>query len=151
MKKLNCLFAALIMVAALVSCEKDGSDEVLIKKGDVVAGSSLPVSLGVKNGDVVVTPGVVPDIIEGANRGGNITCDEVASHFGLDSGFFYCGDKIDYENGSFAGAFPAGLTVTVIDGTFVSFRMDDLIQFGDKFYKVGAVIVKGSNAANVYY
>lgn len=29
--------------------------------------------------------------------------------------------------------------------------MDDCILIGDKYYKVGAVIVKGSNAANVYY
>jgi hypothetical protein len=151
MKKLNYLFAAIIMVAALVSCEKNGSDPVILKKGDVVAGASLPVSLGVKSEDVVVAPGVVPQIIPGANRGGNRTCDEVATYFGLPVGFFYCGDKIDYENGSFRGSFPDGLTVTVKDGTFVSFKMDACILIGDKHYKVGAVIVKGSNNANIYY
>ena len=46
--------------------------------------------------------------------------------------------------------FLHGLEVTV-DGIYVSFIMEDCILMDGKYYKVGAVIVKGGNAANVYY
>jgi hypothetical protein len=70
--------------------------------------------------------------------------------------FDLCGDKLDYgdydNNGDkeFNGVFPLNVTV---DGVFVSFSTDggNCIQIGDKYYKVGAVIVKGSAAPNVYY
>lgn len=141
MKKMNYFFAALIMGASLVSCEKDQGDTISMKKGDV---PEVPVSL-------TSTFGVVPQIIPGSNNGGNRTCADVAAAFMLPKDFFFCWDKIDYSEGEFMGVFPDGLTVTVADGKFVSFKMDDCIQFGDRFYKVGAVIVKGSNQANVYY
>ena len=138
---MNYFFAVLIMGAALVSCEKDQGDTTLLKKSNA---PELPVSL-------TSTSGVVPQIIAGTNNGGNITCADVETAFDLPEDFFFCWDKIDYSGSEFMGDFPDGLTVTVTDGKFVSFKMDDCIQFGDKFYKVGAVIVKGSNQANVYY
>ena len=141
MKKLNYLFAALIMVAALGSCEKDQGDPIILKKGNVPV---VPVSQ-------ISNTGVVPQIIPGANNGGNRTCAEVEAAFSLPSGYFFCGDKIDYSGGAFAGEFPDGLMVTVTDGKFVAFKIDECLKFGDKFYKVGAVIIKGSNQANVYY
>jgi hypothetical protein len=141
MKKMNYFFAALIMVAALVSCEKEQGDVTLLKKGDA---KSVPVSLDSK-------AGVLPVVIPGANNGGNRTCADVEAAFELPENFLFCWDKIDYSDGEFMGEFPDGLTVTVTDGKFVSFKMDDCLKFGDKFYKVGAVIVKGSNEANVYY
>ena len=141
MKNMKYFFAAIFMVAALVSCEKEQGDATLLKKSDA---EGVPVSLDSKSG-------IVPVIIPGANNGGNRTCADVEAAFELPGNFFFCWDKIDYSDGEFMGAFPDGLTVTVTDGKFVSFRMDDCLQLGDKFYKVGAVIVKGSNEANIYY
>ena len=94
--------------------------------------------------------GIMPYIIPGKNRGGNRTCAEVAQAWDLATNPFMCGEKIDY-NGGFAGKFPDGLIVTVSDGKFVSFEAKDCISIGDGYYKVGAVIVKGSDQANVYY
>lgn len=81
----------------------------------------------------------VPVIIDGANRGGNRTCEEVGVHFGTT--FEFSSARVNYEDDMFEGAFPAGLSVST-DGTFVSFTST---------FPIGAVIVKGSNAANVYY
>lgn len=138
MKKLSYLFVSLFLVAAMVSCQKDGSDEIVLK-GQTVKTVSGP--------ETIVKPYIIP----GANNGGNRTCAEVEAAFSLPSGYFRCGEKIDYNNGNFAGNFPDGLTVTVKDGTFVTFELKDCIEIDGKFFRVGAVIVKGSNEANVYY
>jgi hypothetical protein len=139
MKKLTYLFTALFMVAALGSCQQDDS-EIMLKKGNSDEyGMSLPVSFNQ----------VVPQVIEGANNGGNRTCAEVADWF--ETEFDYCGDRINYTDGMFDGAFPEGLKVTVTDGTWVAFEVADYIMIGDRYYMVGAVIVKGSNQANVYW
>lgn len=82
---------------------------------------------------------VDPVIIPGENPGGNRTCEEVGAFF--DTTFAFSSDRINYEGGSFDAAFPAGLSVST-DGTFVSFSSS---------FAIGAVIVKGANAANVYY
>jgi len=94
---------------------------------------------------------VEPYIIPGENRGGNRTCAEVAAAFGLTSNPFLCGTKVDYSGDDFASKFPSWLNVSVTDGTYVSFNMDKCGMIGDKYYRVGAVIVKGSSNANVYY
>lgn len=139
------------MVALIVSCSKDATnDEDAMLKKAVATGPSAPFSYG-PDGLPTGTDGIIPQIIPGANNGGNRTCAEVAAWKGLSADYFRCGDKVDYNNGTFASAFPSGLDVTITAGKYVSFKMDNCIQFGDKFYRVGAVIVKGSNAANVYY
>lgn len=140
MKKLTYLFAALIMVAALGSCEQDDS-EILLKKGDTGSSTSVIPSGG----------GVNPVIIAGSNNGGNVTCAEVAASFRLPAGFFRCGEKIDFNNGRFDGEFPDGLMVEVTDGKFVAFDMEAPLMIDGMEYIVGAVIVKGSNEANVYF
>lgn len=148
MRKLKYFSAILIIVTAVASCEKVATDEsnleVMMKSAIVIDNASDPVSF----------KGIVPQIIKGANRGGNVTCNEVASVYGTT--FDLCWDKLDYgdfdANGTFEfnGAFPEGLTVTT-DGRFVSFLMTECVSIGDKYYKIGAVIVKGSNNANIYY
>jgi hypothetical protein len=75
--------------------------------------------------------GIVPYIMEGANQGGNITCEEVGD-------FMYSSERINYEGSDF---IVDGISVTVTDGTYVSWSA----PFG-----IGAVIVKGSNDANIY-
>lgn len=145
MKRTTYFLAGLLLVATLGSCEKDQKDAnnfgpAALNNGAVITAvvASSPKSDG----------GIVPSIIPGANRGGNRTCAEVADAF--NTTFDMCGDKVDY-NGYFAGTFPDGLEVKVTSGKFVEFKMDECILIGDKYYKVGAVIVKGSNQANVYY
>lgn len=133
----------LFVIVSIYSCEKEGIYDDTVTKGK----KATKVDIESKSSDA----GVDPVIIESANLGGNITCSEVANYFNLDPNPFFCGDKVDYNNGFPADAFPEGLEVTVTEETYVSFEMDDCIPMGDKHYKVGAVIVKGSNEANVYY
>jgi uncharacterized repeat protein (TIGR01451 family) len=93
--------------------------------------ASTPVSNG----------GVTPYIIDGENQGGNRTCSEAGQAFFDNAGYYqFSSARVNYENDSFDAAFPAGLNVTT-DGTYISFGS----TFG-----IGAVIVKGSNDANVY-
>jgi hypothetical protein len=85
---------------------------------------------------------VEPVIIDGSGpgaEGGNRTCEDVGAHFGVT--FEFSSDRINYEDGAFDAAFPAGLSVST-DGTFVSFSSS---------FAIGAVIVKGGPNANVYY
>lgn len=140
MKKLTYVFAALVMAAALGSCQQDDS-EIVLKKADTQTEATTPAS----------DAGINPVIITGANNGGNVTCSEVASYFQLPAGYFYCGDKVDYNNGMFAGEFPDGLTVNVTDGVYVAFETEAPLVIEGIEYIVGAVIVKGGNNANVYY
>jgi len=144
MKKTRLILSGLLLVAILGSCDKDLKDKdnfgpSALKNGAL---STMVESTPVSDG------GITPYIIPGANNGGNRTCKEVETAF--DTKFDFCGDKLDY-NGSFSGQFPDGLEVTVTGGKFVAFEMDDCIKIGDHYYKVGAVIVKGSNSANVYF
>lgn len=145
MKKLTYLLVTMFMIAAIVSCSKESTNDnelVLLKKATAITQptASFPTSNG----------GTTPYLIPGANPGGNRTCAEVATAWKLDPNPFICGEKIDYSSGVFAGLFPSGLSVTT-DGKYVSFDLENCILIGDKYYKVGAVIVKGGNASNVYY
>jgi len=154
MKKLSFVFASLFMIAAIMSCSEDmtndltGNSDSLLKK----AGGKNIQTLTEKVQSLPISDaGIIPNIIPGENKGGNRTCAEVAAAWGLVSNPFFCGEKIDYVNGDFVNEFPSGLEITVTEGKFVSFEMEDCILIGDKYYRVGAVIVKGSNDANVYY
>jgi hypothetical protein len=146
------------MGIALVSCQKDDNTPVSTK-GGTVSGQSSGGTVSNNNGNNgnnsnssnIITPVVTPQIIAGANNGGNRTCEEVGSAFMNDADYFdLCGEMVDYTDGGFKGEFPYGLNVST-DGKYVSFEADQCIRIGDKFYMVGAVIVKGSNAANVYF
>jgi hypothetical protein len=140
----------LIMFVFVVSCSKDSTnDNDAVLKGAVATGQSNPISDG----------GTIPYIIPGANRGGNRTCAEVATYFSTPETpvlFDLCDWKRNYGDYNFDGenewdgVFPYGLNVTV-EGNFVSFLAEECFLIGEKFYKVGAVIVKGSNSANVYF
>jgi len=153
MKKNNYLFLCLFMIVAVVSCTKEMTnnmeDESILKGKKVVLTEKVP-SSPVSAGDI--TPWLIP----GINPGGNRTCAEVGTAFAGDADFFYlCGDKVDYEyneygDGSFTTEFPDGLYVTT-DGRFVSFELDGCFKIGEKSYKIGAVIVKGSDQANVFF
>ncbi|HOP31705.1 MAG TPA: hypothetical protein PKZ64_19190 [Spirochaetota bacterium] len=134
------LFMVLAIIASLPSCDKETTDNgVATLKTAYVLSSSTPVSDG----------GVVPVILAVDNpRGGNVTCTDVEEAF---SDTLVCGEKINYSDEiQFEGAFPEFLNVD-LDGIHISFNMEECVMINDKYYKVGAVIVKGGNSANVYY
>lgn len=145
MKKLTYLLSLLVMITLMLSCSKDSSGDLSVSlKASIV---SAPVSDG----------GIIPKIIDGENRGGNRTCAEVAAAWGLPSNYFLdceCSQKLDYGdfdfNGTleFSGEFPEWLDVEVTEGIYVSFTVNNSNVACNK---VGAVIVKGSNNANVYF
>ena len=152
MKKLQYILAGLVLVFALVSCEKQNKHDLDVDAIKAAKANKAVVELGenIPWSDA----GVVPEVIPGENKGGNRTCDEVYAYFSnLYDGPYLCGDKIDWDDDAegFAGSFPDGLLVTVND-IYVSFEIPGgCLNIGGLFYKVGAVIVKGSNAANVYF
>lgn len=146
MKKSLFSLAILLIAAALTSCNKDIIDDtegVTTKAAYILNSDSRPIS----NGQIV------PVILAvDKPRGGNVSCSDVSEAFSTT--FDLCGDKLDFGNFDldsdleFNGDFPEWLDVTVTDSKFVSFTLHNS---GDVCYKVGAVIVKGSNSANVYF
>jgi hypothetical protein len=77
--------------------------------------------------------GVKPYILENPGPGGNITCQQL--------NYPYSSARSNYNEGSFDADFPTGIDVSVTNGTYVGW---------DSTYPIGAVIVKGSAAANIY-
>jgi hypothetical protein len=87
--------------------------------------------------------GVTPYIIDGANPGGNRTCAEVGQAFFGDPNYYqYSSERVNYEGGMFDQSFPAGITV--------DYDVDEKLLSWSSTFGIGAVIVKGSNDANVY-
>jgi len=84
-------------------------------------------------------------------RGGNVECFQVAEQF-PDLDLIGTTGRNDYNSDGFANPWPAGLEVKVYDNKSVSFAVTGPIDLGSgaKCYKVGAVIVKGSDASNIY-
>lgn len=138
MKKLSWLFLSLAML--LVACDPLGMEEATDANLLTTSVVSIPNSNG----------GIVPLIIPGDNNGGNVTCAEAATQYGVTGGFAYTSGKLDYDEntGMFSGSWPSELTVTVTDKTYVSWTFTP--PAGMCLANM-AVIVKGSNAANVYF
>ncbi len=155
MKKSKMFFVFIFVAAAVISCSKDNRNDNgmdLVKKSKEVPVLVKMPSMPMSDGDLSnPQDGTIPFIIPGANNGGNRTCADVAAAWELSPNPFLCGDKVDYSGDDFASKFPSWLHVTVTDGTFVSFSMDECAMIDGKYYRVGAVIVKGSSDANVYY
>lgn len=115
-------------------------------------GTSLANPLGTASepdSDKEITPYIIP----GANPGGNRTCAEAGVAIAGNALYYSCRSGRINHNGSFDGTFVdvSGNTdcernvidVTVTDGTYVSFSA---LPDG-----IGAAIVKGTAAANVYF
>lgn len=126
MRSLRLILTAIIIVGGITSCS-------MIEWDDIVSADIGPTLI--KKSPVF--------------RGGNVDCTQ------LD----FLGYKVmttarnDYnpKTDSFANGWPTGLLVKVYDGKSVSFQIDGSINLGDgKCYKVGAVIVKGGDASNIY-
>jgi len=89
--------------------------------------------------------GNTPTLLNGANNGGNVTCQEAASNAGL-SGYQYTTGRVDYNNGTFSSSF--GIISVTTDGTNISWTITPPSGF---CVSNMAVIVKGGRGANVYY
>lgn len=118
---------------------------VAINGGAVVASGtpSTPIS----------KEGIIPYIIDGANPGGNRTCGEVGLAFFNNATTYSCySARSNYESGAFDKTFVDlsgndGCKDTTID---VSVTGNTLVSWSSTGGTVGAAIVKGSAAANVY-
>lgn len=143
-KKLTFFLISILFGAFIVSCDKHSEDiNVTLKKASVQS-ETTPIS---------DCRGVTPVILAvDKPKGGNVTCNDVMQAFINEA--LICGDKINYDDFStkeeFEVAFPSWLNVK-INGIYVSFDMDACAEIDGVKVKVGAVIVKGSNAASVYY
>jgi hypothetical protein len=144
MKKINYLLVLIMMITLIMSCSKDNpsDDETVFTKAYVLTYESAPIS------DGLVIPAILaPD----KPKGGNITCADVADAF--NTTFVRCGAKLNYGDFDSDGDFEFdgefdGVQVTVDEGTYVNFTIKNL---PGECFRVGAVIVKGGNSANVYY
>lgn len=123
MKKLKLLITFIFIIAAFISCDKRKVEKF-----------SEPISSDY---------GIFPVTMQ-SDQGGNLACEDLIGDYpGGTTG------RINYNEGTdtFDADFSDyGLTVTVSEGTYVSFDMDP-----SSGWCVGAVIVKGGNASNVFY
>lgn len=128
------------------STKLDGKSEELFKLS--------PFGSGLENARVPLTGtastpksngGITPYIIPGENNGGNRTCAEVATAYGI-SGF---GTSFGQINAPFTNNTATfGAITATTDGTNVSWTIEVPEGYCVKYV---AAIVKGSNAANVYF
>lgn len=126
MKKSKILFAVLFIVGTIVSCDMVPWDDIA--------------SLGEDPTLINKIPKVYP--------GGNAECSTINL-----PGLVQTTGRNNYvpSTDGFEKGWPSGLLVKVYDDKSVSFQIDGAINLGDgKCYKVGAVIVKGGDASNVY-
>ncbi len=140
MKKIVPLILALIVLSFLSSCDKQMAEENDVSlKSAYVNYYTTPVSFNQ----------VIPAVLAvDKPRGGNVACTDVEQAFGSS---LICGSKIDFTNeAEFEAAFPSWLNVQV-DGIYISFSINGCGEIDGVPVKVGAVIVKGSNSASVYY
>lgn len=126
MKKFKFVLGAIFAIALIGSCTMTPWDEII--------------GLDVAPTLIQKTPKLYP--------GGNAECSTINI-----PGLIQTTGRINYNQStdSFEGAWPKGLLVMVSDDKSVAFQIDGAIDLGDgKCYKIGAVIVKGSDASNVY-
>jgi hypothetical protein len=132
-----------MMFLAITSYNKDMTNDnegVMMKTAYVLNPDSRPIS------DGTVTP--VTLTVDKPRRG-NVPCSDVSQAF--TTSFHICGGKLNCgdlnRDGDFGfdGVFQGEI---VTGGTYVAFTVNNAPGTCDK---VGAVIVKGSNSANVYY
>jgi hypothetical protein len=153
------LLAGIILAIGLVSCEKQkvNPKEDLVGGGDAVT-KAQPVSITEPEASMPATSLATPYLIPGKNRGGNRTCEEAKAAFDImaadQSSDFYestlgeftdCGEKVDIGDDYVGDVEGFPFDVWVNDDGSIGFAS------GDRECLVKAVIVKGSNVANVYY
>lgn len=120
--------AVFALAALFVGCQKenDGPND---PSSVELRGDSQPIS----------DAGVVPQIIPGANKGGNRTCQEVATYFGCT----FDNSSANYNDGNqYAGTVGPISWVTEENGKYISWTSTVPVKL--------AVIAKGSKNANIY-
>ncbi|SMD43508.1 hypothetical protein SAMN00777080_2101 [Aquiflexum balticum DSM 16537] len=151
----------LALVAFMVACsqfEAQGPDDVNLENAEELASafSMDPYGLGLENARVplegkgtasepVSDGGITPYIITGTSGGGNRTCDEVATAYGIGS-FENSFEQINTPFTNNTATF--GLLTATTDGTFVSWSIEVPEGYCVKYV---AAVVKGGNDANVYF
>lgn len=86
--------------------------------------------------------------------GGNVECSQLSQVVNADfENMAFTTGRNDYSGGVFSSAWPKGLEVEVMRDGSVSWALTpEFNLLGDgSCYKVGAAIVKGSSASNIYY
>ena len=116
MKKIKFVLMSLLTVAVVASCSKNANDD-------------FPQMNNFASN---------PNLFVGANPGGNVTCDEVATATGCT--FDHTSGKIDYYGG--VGPFTTGPITWTTDGTYIQWTSTTPVKV--------AIIVKGGPNANVY-
>jgi hypothetical protein len=135
------MLAALMGLLALglfISCGEKFSETPTTPSQVSTSLLKAPTCAGATESSPESDGGITPYIIPGANKGGNRTCVEVDSCF--EESYDNSSDRLNYED------HPTGGTVGPItwttDGTYVCWESSVPVKV--------AVIVKGSNDANVY-
>lgn len=126
MRKIRIYLTILFITAASVSCNMTEWDDI--------------VSLDINPTLINKTPRIYP--------GGNADCSSINI-----PGLIQTTGRNNYNpnTDAFENGWPAGLLVKVNDDKTVSFQISGSINLGDgKCYTIGAVIVKGGDASNVY-
>ena len=124
MRKIRFLFTGILIAAAITSCNDVNWDEVE---------------------DLNFAPTTFNKSKE--YRGGNVDCSQLGM-----PGLVETTGRNNFNAGAFEFSWPEGLEVKVDEGKYVSFYIpESTIKIGDLCYKIGAVIVKGGDASNVYY
>lgn len=130
MKKLKVIFTVALIAAVIGSCDYSFTEDVSLDP---------------------VTQGKVAKVF----LGGNVECSQLSLVNSAWQNLTMTTGRNDYDqlNKSFAFSWPTGLEVEVMQDGSVSWALTqefDLLGDGS-CYKVGAVIVKGSTASNVFY
>ncbi|RPA70052.1 hypothetical protein EF405_01820 [Cyclobacteriaceae bacterium YHN15] len=153
----------LALVAIMASCsqfEAIDPDKATLEQSANELASSFglePYGLGLENAraplagkgtasEPVSDGGITPYIITGTSGGGNRTCDEVATAYGIPP-FENSYDQIDVGNFVENKATFGAITATT-DGTFVSWSIEVPEGYCVKYV---AAVVKGGDNANVYF
>ncbi len=136
------ILAALLV---MVSCSQFDATEPALDNSETVEVTEANTNANFNANARISDNNVEPEIIPGANPGGNRTCEEVASHLGIE-GFQYSSERINFEGGNFSGEFPEGFTIET-DGTLVNWSYTPPPGY---CLEAVAFIVKGSNDAHIY-
>ena len=139
------MLVALITVGLIQACSDETNqvtNEIALSKGIVE-----PVPSG---GNAPSSQGISPYVIEvDGDPWGDRDCETVATAFNVLDGFEFSSGTLTYNNGTFDGDWPEGLSVSVTEGKYIEWSFT--LPNGYCRLVNMAVIVKGCEEANVYF
>ena len=112
--------------------------------------TAMAMSCNMVNWDEVNDLSINPDLYTKVPRlypGGNVECSQLN-----EANISFSTGRNDYSasTNEFVSSWPTGLVVNVREGKYVDFAIDGSLTINGKCYKIGAVIVKGGDASNVF-